>query len=317
VRWFPERLLPTAGMAAGLVVFLWAGLQMSRKVEPYWTWYYCFAWWSYILFFQSLLHRRGGDSMLFRRPSRFFLLSLFSINLWLVFETWNFRLNNWEYHNVPPGTFTRWVGYAVSFATVIPGIFTTQSLLDHLRVLEPGRPAKGGPSPRFHQVFLGVGGLFLLLPLIWPRHFFPLVWGGFVFLLEPINYRLGAPSLLRQWEEGSLRTFYLLLAAGLVCGFLWEFWNFWAGTKWQYTIPHVGRLKIFEMPILGFLGFPPFAVECYVMTSSFLALCRRIGEEGLGQRRFRLRFLLGAGMVAWDLLIFHGIDLFTVASFSR
>jgi hypothetical protein len=24
-------------------------------------------------------------------------------------------------------------------------------------------------------------------------------------------------------------------------------------------------VKIFEMPVLGYLGFPPFALECYAM----------------------------------------------------
>jgi len=46
---------------------------------------------------------------------------------------------------------------------------------------------------------------------------------------------------------------------------LWEFWNYWALTKWTYTVPFFGNVKIFEMPVLGFLGFPPFAVECWVM----------------------------------------------------
>jgi hypothetical protein len=27
----------------------------------------------------------------------------------------------------------------------------------------------------------------------------------------------------------------------------------------------LGNVKIFEMPVLGFLGFPPFAVECWVI----------------------------------------------------
>jgi len=56
-----------------------------------------------------------------------------------------------------------------------------------------------------------------------------------------------------------------LLAAGLVCGFLWEFFNYWAISKWTYTVPYLGNVKIFEMPVLGFLGFPPFAVECWVI----------------------------------------------------
>jgi hypothetical protein len=55
------------------------------------------------------------------------------------------------------------------------------------------------------------------------------------------------------------------LLGGLVCGILWEFWNFWARTKWIYAVPILSEIKIFEMPVLGFLGFPPFAVECYVL----------------------------------------------------
>ncbi|MGZ5435395.1 MAG: hypothetical protein ACXW3F_04990, partial [Pyrinomonadaceae bacterium] len=58
---------------------------------------------------------------------------------------------------------------------------------------------------------------------------------------------------------------FSLLSAGLVCGFLWEFWNYWALSKWTYTVPYFGDIKIFEMPVLGYLGFPPFAIECWAM----------------------------------------------------
>jgi len=30
-------------------------------------------------------------------------------------------------------------------------------------------------------------------------------------------------------------------------------------------VPILPEVKVFEMPILGFAGFPPFAVECFVM----------------------------------------------------
>jgi hypothetical protein len=56
-----------------------------------------------------------------------------------------------------------------------------------------------------------------------------------------------------------------LLLSGVACGFLWEFWNFWAGARWYYTIPILGHVKVFEMPVLGYLGFPPFAVECFTL----------------------------------------------------
>ena len=34
------------------------------------------------------------------------------------------------------------------------------------------------------------------------------------------------------------------LAALLASGVLWEFWNYWAATKWTYTVPYLGDVKI-------------------------------------------------------------------------
>ena len=94
---------------------------------------------------------------------------------------------------------------------------------------------------------------FLVSPAI-ARYMAAPVFLGFILLLEPINRRLGAESLTRE------RTINLLLS-GLLCGVLWEFWNYWSRAKWIYTVPIMERWKIFEMPLPGYLGFPPFAVE--------------------------------------------------------
>jgi hypothetical protein len=47
----------------------------------------------------------------------------------------------------------------------------------------------------------------------------------------------------------------------------------WATTKWIYTFPFpwLRELKLFEMPLVGFLGFPAFNVEYFVMFH-FIAL---------------------------------------------
>src|SRR6266566_768525 len=52
---------------------------------------------------------------------------------------------------------------------------------------------------------------------------------------------------------------------GFVCGWLWEFWNYWAAAKWHYIFPMFQQWKIFEMPIPGYLEFLPFALECFAM----------------------------------------------------
>jgi hypothetical protein len=117
----------------------------------------------------------------------------------------------------------------------------------------------------------------LIWPLVWPSPYLAApVFLGFIFLLDPINARAGDASLLVDMRRGppsrgalrrtgSYDRLINLLVAGFICGGLWEFWNFWARAKWIYTVPIVGDIKIFEMPVLGYFGFPPFALECFTM----------------------------------------------------
>jgi hypothetical protein len=101
------------------------------------------------------------------------------------------------------------------------------------------------------------------------------LWVGLIYLLDPINKLLEAPSLLRDWESGRLGRTLALAAGGATCGLLWEFWNYWAVAKWTYDLPFLGPLEsiaYFEMPVLGFFGFLPFAAECWVMLNTMLLL---------------------------------------------
>ena len=114
-----------------------------------------------------------------------------------------------------------------------------------------------------------VGAAFCFVPPFCPEqsrgYLWAFVWTGWFFLLEPINYWRGAPSIYRDWERGSWGRTVQLMAAGALCGLLWEFWNAWAFTKWEYIFPLGQQLKYFEMPFVGFLGFLPFALELFVM----------------------------------------------------
>jgi len=111
-------------------------------------------------------------------------------------------------------------------------------------------------------LLIAVGLVMLASPFVVPGSIAPYfaapVFLGFIFLLDPINKRLGEEGLTRE------RTINLLLS-GLLCGVLWEFWNYWSRAKWIYTVPIMQQWKIFEMPLPGYLGFPPFAVECFTM----------------------------------------------------
>src|SRR5207245_10691856 len=86
-----------------------------------------------------------------------------------------------------------------------------------------------------------------------------------LFLLDPINRRLDLPSFTGDLARGYRARLYSFLFSGWVCGWLWEFWNYWANAKWLYTFPMFQKWKIFEMPAPGYLGFPVFALECFAM----------------------------------------------------
>jgi hypothetical protein len=134
-----------------------------------------------------------------------------------------------------------------------------------------------------------------------------------VFLLEPWNRRHARRSFLRDLEAGEAGPFCRTLLAGLLCGLLWETWNFWARTKWIYTVPVFAELKLFEMPLLGFLGFPPFAVECLVGLRFLRAWAE--ARPWTASVPFRLAALaLGAAGV---LGVFALVDPVSVDSFYR
>ncbi|OCC15429.1 hypothetical protein DBT_1176 [Dissulfuribacter thermophilus] len=241
--------------------------------------FYIFSWWSYIIILDAIIKKRRGISPITSNPKCFINLCIWSVTIWLIFELINLRLSNWHYINLTQSLWLRWVGYALSFATVLPGIFfTTIVLMDLLfkrsksphpvvlqRRAEEGERGLGWSSLSFEIASFFIGVLFLVLPLLWPQYFFPLVWGFSFFMLDPVNALFGGKSIISDFRRGERNITYCLLLGGLLCGFLWEFWNYWSGSKWIYTIPFVGETKLFEMPALGFLGFPPFALECFSM----------------------------------------------------
>jgi hypothetical protein len=299
----------------GLLLLLVSEYCLFRKIEPFCSWFYCFAWWSYILLADNLLLKLRGRSLLSGRHPELWRMLPLSVFIWLIFEGYNLAIRNWAYVDVPTEIWIRWPGYCAAFATVLPGVFITTDLIEHMLFGSHERHfaseseelsvlPRGIPSP----AFMVLGFVFCAAPLVSPRWFFPTVWLGPIFLFDPLLERLGLLSLSVQIASGDRRRIFSLLLGGLVCGFLWEFWNFWAASRWVYSIPYFGRWRVFEMPVLGFLGFPPFALECWILYHLF----------GQVQRRFisrpaRMAFWFGIGLFC--LLMFRAIDNHTVLRF--
>ena len=297
------RLTIGLGVALHLVFFV----LMLRGVEPFHTFFYLFAWWTFIPVIGAINAGRGGNSLIFGKRGQLAWLAGFSVVVWLFFEIWNFQLQNWRYVGVIELTWLRWVAYTVSFATVLPAILEIDILLGNFNVV---RRAPGPVIRVSGKVLNGciVAGLVMMaLVMLLPRYCFPLLWVGLVFVLDPLIYERDRDvSLLGQAEQGSYARLLRLMIAGLLCGVLWEFWNYWSGAKWIYTIPFFNFWKIFEMPLVGFLGFMPFALECYLFWQLLLSVRQSV------KLNWRITIFVAGLVVLYCALVFNGIDTITV-----
>jgi hypothetical protein len=257
------------------------------------------AWSAYLLILLGLLTWLDGTSYLRRYRNRFAVCWLWSVTAWCYFDAMNFYfmtdpttgLRAWEYFNLPPRFDDRILGYLFAFGAIAPGMFLTADVLQRLgfhKLNTSRRVAAGGGSPRRRVITVAV---FFLGVILSPIPIFVgtpasnlAIWVGTWALLDPINRCFGRPSILTDWFHGRWGRTLALGAGGLLCGFLWEFWNYWAVTKWIYHLPFLGSFehyKYFEMPIPGLIGFIAFALETWAMwQTSLLLLSPFVEGEG-------------------------------------
>jgi len=312
-----------------LKFFLYAGILLSllgytgryMALEPLHNQFFAFAAWAYILLSDNILYRFSGSSPAVSRTGEFFTLALWSLAMSCVFELLNLRLAGWYYTDQPATLATRWTGFAFAWAAFLPSLFVTSELLRAAGLFRGLKTARLKVTPRLLRGFLLAGALLLLLPLGAPRLFWPLVWIAFFFLAEPFNYKLGLPSLLREWEGGLPGKTLRLALSGLVCGLLWSLWNGAAGARWGYYDKFNAGPELFGLPLPAYAGFALFALQAYSLYS--LASALRGGKTweenswpmpgkppGLG-----LQYAAAVFIVITSYIAFRAVDARTVQLF--
>jgi len=271
------RRFPLYGiLALALCLAAWASSWL--RIDLLYRYSFFPLWFGYILFIDALVVWRRGKSLLTRARWHYPLLFLASSLFWWAFETLNIPVQNWHYLlDQPYSPLAYFLIASLNFSTVLPAVMETAELLSTFPPLRP-RLSASNPGPQLPIWVLALvellGILCLLLPWLYPRYFFGLIWLCLVLILDPINNLCKRKSALAHIAVGDWR-FFVLPLAGLCCGLLWEMWNFYALPKWYYTIPYVGFWKIFEMPLLGYIGYLPFALELFAMYQFVLLLLRQ------------------------------------------
>ncbi|MBL7164623.1 MAG: hypothetical protein ISS57_18705 [Anaerolineales bacterium] len=261
-----SRKFPAHGwLGAALITIFWPLNWVLPGPRTHWGFFPL--WLGYCLAMDGLVLRRTGTSLLTRSWRKYIGLFLISAPVWWLFEVLNWRLQNWHYDGRELFTDLEYGLLAsVAFSTVIPAVFGTAELISSFAwVRRLGRGPKISADNRTTTGFFLAGWIMLSLMLIWPRYLFPFIWLSIYFIMEPINIWLGNRNLVLGTQERDWRPVIALWVGVLITAFFWEFWNFHAYPKWIYTVPFVDFWHIFEMPLLGYGGYLPFALELYAV----------------------------------------------------
>lgn len=260
--------LPWWGFAAFLGLAGFWVLAWTR-----WAWFSFFQphtffplWLCWIICVNALTCRASGRCLMLDSPFRFAALFLISAGFWWIFEYLNRFVGNWYYSGSQYGAGTYFVLATLSFSTVLPAVESMKSyLLTFPRFSDGFREM---PCLRFLEYpWTGIGlvsmaCLLLLLTSVFPNQLFFLIWicPFFIFLGSLIFSK--KPHAFTGVINGDYTQPAAYAVASLACGFFWEMFNFYSLARWQYSIPYVQVLHLFEMPVLGYAGYLPFGLEC-------------------------------------------------------
>jgi hypothetical protein len=258
---------------SGFPLHGWLGLTLTLLFWSInWTWdgartYWAFfpLWLGYCLTVDGLVFWRTRTSLLTRNWRKYIGLFLVSAPIWWAFEALNLRTQNWTYIGIDGISTLAYVFWTtLSFSTVVPAVFGSAELMASLSFLKrvpPGPPLRA--NRRTTMGFFVGGWIMLALLLLWPRIFFPFIWLSPYFIIEPLNVWLGNGSLADWTGSRNWRPVIALWLGVLMTAFFWEMWNYFSYPKWIYHVAWGGWLHVFEMPLLGYGGYLPFALELY------------------------------------------------------
>lgn len=259
-------------------VLAWTRFEWMQPLQEY---TFSPLWLSYIVLVNALCQRRCGRCLLTSQPRLFLLLFPASALFWWFFEFLNRFVQNWAYSGVVISDPAFYLAAAtVPFSTVLPAVLSTRDWLATYPALHAGlarawRPPRPPARPTAGvSLLLAVLGL-AALPLF-PDQLFPLVWVLPLLCVVGLETLLGAQTPLAPLAEGDWRPLWLTALAALVCGALWELWNWHSLARWHYALPYVDRFEIFEMPLLGYAGYLPFGLECLAAASLFFGARREL-----------------------------------------
>lgn len=291
--WFWLGLVSWGGVA----VLLW-----TKATGPAWLlhWSDMPLFWGFALMIDGWVYvRQEGRSLISRVPQEVMGIGVSSVMGWMLFEYLNFFVeDNWFY---PKGDIIdreEFLLYAAVISSgLLPLAFEWYSLFKTIPALRERFSL--GPKivlPEWIKTTaLWLSVVLLVLAGLFPAQLFFTLWLTPAILLATVLDKIGVWTPLRPIGQGNWTPALLIALSYLIEGFFIEGQNYFSATHganreilytmapayWQYNLPYVNAYHLFEMPLIGYSGYLPFGVYCWLWWIAFATL------QGIPSRFFQ------------------------------
>jgi len=272
---------------AGTLFVLW--MHFSEPVMLI-NWAVVPLFWGFTFMLDGIVYKRtGGKSLMTEAPREVIAIGVASVAGWLIFEYLNFFVDdNWCY---PMGVnihISEFVMYAVVGSSgLMPMALEWYSLFntfDKFKYKYSYGPKIALPEWLKTAMIVIAFAVMFIMPFF-PDIMFAALW------VAPMIILAGALSKAKLWtpflglKDGNWSPMALCALSYGVQGILCECWNYFSGVHgaggnvfshnpdyWTYSIAYIDKYHVFEMPLLGLMGYLPFGVYCAVWWITFAYL---------------------------------------------
>jgi hypothetical protein len=268
-------------------LFFWGSaliLLWTKSTWPLWYlhWSDMPLFWGFVLMLDGWTYvRNGGKSLIRNVPQEIVAIGITSMGGWMLFEYLNFFVEfDWYYPHGNIISQEQFLLYAILISSgLLTAAFEWYSLFQTFPIFQ--KRFDQGVKIVLSEKIKTIGIILSLLGLIGagllPDIFFWALWVTPAMLLALVLDKCSVWTPLRSIGKGNW-TPTLIFALTYLCeGLVLECQNYFSGIHdgrlvvfteapayWQYNLPYINDFHLFEMPVVGFLGYLPFSGYCWL-----------------------------------------------------
>ncbi len=269
-------------------LFFWGSalfLLWTKATAPKWYlhWSDMPLFWGFVLMLDGWVYvRNGGKSLIRNVPQEIVAIGIVSAGGWMLFEYLNFFVHfDWYY---PFGNIISQEQFLLYAILISSGLLTVAfewySLFQTFPIFK-NRFSNGikiiiPEKLKNYLIYLSL--FFLIASGIWPNIFFWSLWLAPALLLALVIDKCGVWSPLRAIGQGNWNPVLVFALTYFCAGLVLECQNYFsaihaadrtitfttAPAYWQYDLPYINDFHLFEMPVVGFMGYLPFSGYCWL-----------------------------------------------------